>query len=80
MHQSLPLASLLKRQLLHAFKVLLQPSKRLRKVLNDIIDMLDTDRDTDQIGGDAGRLLFSGVELLVGCRRGVDNKGPRNSC
>lgn len=48
----------------------------LDKILDDVVDVLDSDRDTDEIRCDsAGKLLYF-CELLMGGREGVDNQGP----
>ena len=46
--------------------------ERLLEIMNDVIDMFRTDRDTDQVLGDATVLFLAVGELLVRCGPGVD--------
>lgn len=48
--------------------------KCLLKVRDDVVDMLSSDRDANEIFGNAGRLLFIIRELLVGCRPRMNGK------
>ena len=50
--------------------------ERSLEVLKDVVNVLDPDRDTDEITGDTGSKLLLLAELLVGSRGGVNHKGP----
>lgn len=50
--------------------------KGLDKVLDDIVNVLDTNRYTDQVSGDTGGELFFSAELLMGGGGGVDDQSP----
>ena len=47
-----------------------------REVGDEVAGRLDPDRQPDEIGGDAGRLLFCRLELGVGRRCRVDDQRP----
>jgi len=54
--------------------------KGLDEVLDYIVNVLDTNRHTDQVSGDARRELFRGGELLMGGGGGVDGQSPTVTC
>lgn len=45
------------------------------KIGNDILDVLDSNGDSDEVSGDTRRELFGLAELRMSCGRGVDDEG-----
>lgn len=48
----------------------------LDEILDDVVDVLDPDRDTDEISCDSAGEPLCFCELLMGGREGMDNQGP----
>ena len=58
-------------------KGLFRGVKGLGEVGDDVVDVLEADRQADQVGTDAGRFQLLVVHLAVGGGGGVEDAGDR---
>jgi hypothetical protein len=65
----------LRRSLLQALGAQAGRVESLLEVVDDVVDVLETQGDTDQVGGDTSLDLLLVGELLVGGSPGVDDEG-----